>query len=173
MSEDELVARFTVAHRQGRGVAMTRRIELLTEASRRLPRERFARLLSTCWRAGDLREQQAILRALPLLEEPARWIPIAREGCRSNVGAIFEAIAAENTYPARHFGEHELNQMVIKAIFVGVRVARILGLRERMGPELRRMAADYVSERRAAGRSVPEDALALADGRVPTGGTQP
>ena len=40
---------------------------------------------------------------------------------------------------------------------VGVAVGRILGLEARITPELQRMVADYASERRAAGRSVPDD----------------
>lgn len=167
MSEDELATQFTTAYRVGPRAALARRVELLSEASMRLDAERFARFLHDCWRAGDLREQQAILRALPALREPERWTPIAREGCRSNVGALFEAIAAENPYPARYFGEAELNQMVIKALFVGVEVGRIAGLEPRMNPSLIRMASDYASERRAAQRAVSDDVLELAQGRVP------
>jgi hypothetical protein len=63
----------------------------------------------------------------------------------------------ENPYPAAHFPEPAFNQLVLKAYFIGVPVLRILGLDRRKTPELRRMAADYASERRAAGRSVPAD----------------
>jgi hypothetical protein len=47
--------------------------------------------------------------------------------------------------------------MVLKAIFIEVPVSRIEGLAQRRGPELERMARDYASERRAAGRPVPSD----------------
>jgi hypothetical protein len=47
--------------------------------------------------------------------------------------------------------------MVIKAIFMDVAVSRIECLERRNGPELKRMARDYASERRAAGRPVPRD----------------
>jgi hypothetical protein len=170
MSEEELVARFTAAHREGSGAALASRVALLQRASEELERERFVRFVAKCWRTGDLREQQAVLRALPSLPDPERWMRIAREGCRSNIAALFEAIATDNAYPAREFAEPDLNQTVIKALFIGVPVARIVGLEARMNAELRRMATDYVSERRAAGRSVPDDALALADGRVPRDG---
>ena len=60
-----------------------------------------------------------------------------------------------------HFPESSFNQMVLKAIFIEVPVGRILGLEDRITPELRRMAADYASERRAAARSVPEDVAYL------------
>ena len=46
---------------------------------------------------------------------------------------------------------------MVKALFNEVRVARILGLDRRVTPELVRMADGYGSERRAAGRSVPDD----------------
>ena len=54
-----------------------------------------------------------------------------------------------------------------KALFIGVPIARIVGLRRRLNPDLSRMARDYASERRAAGRTVPADlSLALHDARI-------
>jgi hypothetical protein len=47
--------------------------------------------------------------------------------------------------------------MVLKAFFTGVPLARVVGLDDRLTPELARMAAGFASERRAAGRSVPAD----------------
>jgi hypothetical protein len=55
--------------------------------------------------------------------------------------------------------------MVLKAVFVGAPVSRVVGLDRRATPELRRMASDYAAERRAAHRVVPEDvALILNSG---------
>ncbi len=114
-------------------------------------------LLRALFRSGDNDERVAVLRALPLLDEPDRFVPLATEGCRTNVKTVFEGIACENAFPARHLPEAAFNQMVLKAVFVGVRVTRIEGLASRITPDLRRMAADYASERTAAGRDVPED----------------
>jgi hypothetical protein len=61
-------------------------------------------------------------------------------------------------YPARYFPDDAFNQMVLKALFVGAPLAQIYGLAERTTSELIRMAEAYASERRAAGRPVPEDA---------------
>jgi hypothetical protein len=81
------------------------------------------------------------------------------------VETVFRAIACDNPYPAAHFPEASFNQMVLKAVFVGAPVSRIVGLSRRATPELRRMAEDYASERRAAGRAVPEDVtLVLSTG---------
>jgi hypothetical protein len=40
-------------------------------------------------------------------------------------------------------------------------------LRERLNPELARMASDFAAERRAAGRSVPADLGLIIEGRSP------
>lgn len=106
---------------------------------------------------GDAREKQAVLRALPLLSAPARFLEVAVEACRSSVQTVFEAIACENPYPREHFSEIAFNQLVIKALFTETAAARIVGLEDRVGSELVRMAEGYGSERRAAGRAVPED----------------
>jgi hypothetical protein len=110
---------------------------------------------------GDAREKQAVLRALPLLPEPLRFLEIGVEACRSSVQTVFEAIACENPYPADHFPEAAFNQMVLKALFIETRTARIDGLARRAGSELVRMVEGYASERRAAGRTVPEDIEAI------------
>jgi hypothetical protein len=114
-------------------------------------------LIEDCYSQGDNRERQAVLRALPLLPMPERYVAIAVEACRSSIQPLFEAIACENPYPATHFPELNFNQMVLKALFIGVAVERIIGLDARVTPELVRMAEDYASERKAAGRSVPSD----------------
>jgi hypothetical protein len=118
------------------------------------------------YNAGDNRERIALLRALPLLRDPASFLSIAIDGCRTNVKPVFDAIACENPYPARWFPEDAFCQMVLKAIFIGTPIARIEGLRERNTPELRRMARGYASERRAAGRDVPDDVYVLLDGET-------
>jgi hypothetical protein len=78
---------------------------------------------------------------------------------------VFEAIACENPFPAAQFPELHFNQMALKAVFLGVALARMLGLAERRTPELARMAEDFAAERRAAGRTVPAD-LSLLGSRA-------
>ena len=119
------------------------------------------------WAHGDNRERQAVLKVLPLLPDPARFAALAIEACRANVLTVFEAIACENPYPAQHFPELHFNQMVLKAAFNGVRLARIVGLRDRRNPELSRMGSDFAAERRAANRSVPDDLGLIIEGGSP------
>jgi hypothetical protein len=134
---------------------------LLLHAAAELTPGELEALVEECFLQGDTRERQAVLRTLALLPDPSRFVPLGVEACRTSVQPVFEAIACENPFPARHFPESSFNQMILKAIFIGVAVGRILGLEARITPELRRMAADYASERQAAGRSVPDDVAYL------------
>ena len=66
-------------------------------------------------------------------------------------------MACENPYPSQHFPDRNFNQLVLKALFNGVALSRVVGLASRLNAELTRMAGDYADERRAAGRAVPSD----------------
>jgi len=123
-------------------------------------------LVQGLFEAGEIGEQESILRTLELLPEPVHHVETALLGCRTNARRVFEAIACDNAYPERHFSELSYNQMVLKAIFIEVPVSRIEGLARRSGPELRRMANDYASERRAAGRAVPSDIELILRGNI-------
>ena len=145
------------------GIDDVGRALLLVEGLTHLPESEHVPWVDTCYRSGALRERQSILRALAVLPSPGRFLAVALDGFRASTQPIFEAIACENPYPATYFPEASFNQMVLKAVFTEVALARILDLRDRVTPDLARMAADYASERAAAGRSVQCD-LALLTG---------
>jgi len=111
---------------------------------------------------GEMRERQAVLRALPLLPRDERLVALGVDACRTHVQPVFEAIACENPFPASTFTDPAFAQMVLKCLFTGASLGRVVGLAERTTPELARMAKAYASERRAAGRSVPEDVARIA-----------
>ena len=116
-----------------------------------------------CYEMGDAREQQSWLRAVALLPAPDRFLALVIDACRTNILPVFEAVACENPYANRFFPERNFNQLVMKALFNGVRLDRIVGLAARANIELARMATDFAAERRAAGRPVPTDiGLALS-----------
>lgn len=117
----------------------------------------FAELFKDLRRTADVAELIALYRGLPLYPEPESLDFEVGEGLRSNIRAVFEAIAHDTPYPRDHFDDHRWNHMVLKALFVDTRLTPILGLRERANPELARILVDYAEERLAAGRPVPED----------------
>jgi hypothetical protein len=121
------------------------------------------RIVEAAYRAGDERERAALVRGLALLPDPASLKPIALATGRTNSVPLYSALALDNPFPAAYYSEHELNQLVLKALFIGIPIERVHGLAARANPELSRMCEDYADERLAAGRSVPSDIwLALA-----------
>ena len=117
-------------------------------------RNDFARRLEQIFLTADVGELVTFYRSLPLLPEPERWVSRAAEGVRSNMKAVFEAVAHRNPFPREHFEEGIWNQMVLKALFVGSSLHEVVGLDERANPTLSTMLVDYAHERWAAARTV-------------------
>lgn len=138
------------------------RLWLLTQALPQLAPTAQADWLLQLFEAGELGEQVSILRVLPLLPDPARFLETGVQACRTNARDVFEAIVCDNPFLAEHFPPLNFNQAIMKAIFMEVPISRVSELARRITPELSRMAKGYASERRAAGRPVPNDAEFLA-----------
>ncbi len=124
--------------------------------------DKYLQILNQVFAAGDVRELVALYQALPLLPSSERFCDLlaaalrdrAAEGIRSNMTAVFNAVALNNPYPAKYLDNLAWNQMVLKALFVGSPLHLIQGIDERANPELARMLVDYAHERWAAGRDV-------------------
>lgn len=140
------------------------RCRLLVDALIQVSPEEHLGLVRSLLYKGGIGEQRSLVRSLILLPEPAAFLPVAIEACRGNVLDVFIAMACENRYPAYFFPDLNFNQMVMKALFNGVALARIAGLARRRTAELARMAVDYASERRAAGRPIPGDIDTIIEG---------
>jgi hypothetical protein len=135
--------------------------------------ETFVQRFVQLCRTADVAEAIAFYRGLPLYSDPPLLEAQAAEGTRTNMRAVFEAVAHRSPYPRERFAENRWNHMVLKALFVGSTLHPIQGLDERANPTLARMLCDYAHERWAAGRPVsPElwrcvgphaDAEALGD----------
>lgn len=130
---------------------------LLLRAAEALDGPMLQAVVDRCYGDGDIRERQAILRSLPLLPYPERFLAIAADAARSGVLPVFEAIACENPYPAAHLPTKNFNQMVVAALSSGIALDRIVGLGTRVTPDLVRQANEWAAERRSASRSVPAD----------------
>lgn len=138
-----------------RGWSLTDAARILLLAS--LPHEGkpFAERFRALCQTADVAEAIALYRGLPLYPEAEALEPQVGEGLRSNVKAMFEAIAHRNPYPRQVFDQHRWNHMVLKALFIGSELAPIEGLDERANAELARIMCDFAHERWAAGRPVP------------------
>ncbi len=117
--------------------------------------ETYVKTISELFRAAEMNELVALYSALPVLAHPEAWRFQATEGVRNNIADVQSAIMLHNPYPAAHLDEAAWNQLVLKAFFTEKDVSQIIGLSERKNARLSQTLADYVAERRAAGRSLP------------------
>ena len=114
----------------------------------------FQKRLQKLFATGDMGELVTLYQALPLFPHPESFTAQAAEGLRSNIKAVFEAVAHGNPFPAVHFSEEQWNQMVLKALFIDSTLQPILEFDRRANAELARILVDYAHERWAAGRVV-------------------
>jgi hypothetical protein len=127
------------------------------------------RIVSELYETGDGREKAAIVRALVFLPDAHRFVPVALDCGRTHDLVLYRALACGNGFPALFYSEREFNAFAMKSVFVGVSAAEVLGLPQRLNPELSRMALDYVDERESAGRPVPPSVWDLIGPRPPVG----
>lgn len=113
--------------------------------------------LNQVFSTADVGELTALYLSLPLLPYPEAHRPRASEGIRTNMTVVFNAIALDNPYPNDYMEEGAFNQLVLKAIFIGSPLKRIIGLDQRSNPDLAQMLTDFAHERWAAKRQVPAE----------------
>jgi len=116
----------------------------------------FAARIDRLCAVAEVTELVACLKGFAVFPAAAALEARAREGVRASMRPPFEAIACHNPYPFDYFNEAAWNQMVVKCVFVGASIDAIVGLRERRNPALVRMLKDFVAERRAAARPLPD-----------------
>src|SRR5262245_24461405 len=74
---------------------------------------KFKARLEQLFRSADIGELIAFYRGLPLYPAPNLHVARAREGARSGMRPIFEAVAHRNPYPQEQFDENAWNHMVL------------------------------------------------------------
>lgn len=116
--------------------------------------ERTVRL----YHEGDAAEKLAVLSALPLLDLGDAGVPLLLDALRTNDTRL--VAAAMGPYAA-HLDAAAWRQGVIKCVFMGIPLVAVDRLDERADAELAAMLSALAQERAAAGRRMPQDALAL------------
>jgi hypothetical protein len=106
---------------------------------------------------GDEAERIALMRGLIFFAPGDYLTRLALEAGRTNSLELLSALTLDNPYPASFYTEPAFNQMVLKGLFLGLAIERVVGIEQRANPELTRMCENYVVERENAGRAVPVD----------------
>ena len=131
-----------------------------------LPVETNQAVLKDLFGTADYRELIALYKGLYFLENAAEFVARAREGLRTNMVGVFDAIALENPFPARYLPEDAWNHMVLKAMFMGRPIYRIYRIEDRKNPTLADIFMDYAEERRSAFRPVSPELWRFISGHV-------
>ncbi|WP_243794736.1 EboA domain-containing protein [Saccharopolyspora gloriosae] len=124
---------------------------------------RLAEETTALYRYGDDAERRGVLRALDALARPElipAGVELVRDALRTN---DIRLVAAAMGPFAQHLDDHAWRHGVLKCLFTGVPLTAVADWRRRADDELRRMVTDFAAERRAAGRTVPGDAVALLE----------
>jgi|SRR5215203_2305450 len=137
----------------GLSVDQAARIGLVL-ASYRGDDQAFADTVESLCRTAEVNELIAYYRGIAIFPAPLLLRNRAREGIRSAMTPVFEAVAHRNPFPRTMFDQEAWNQMVLKALFIGSRLDPIQGLDQRANPDLASTLVDYAHERWAAGRPV-------------------
>ena len=136
----------------GWSVDQAARVALLLAGAR--DEGNFLEKLEQLCNTADVRELIAFYQGLPLYPNQNAYVARAGEGARTNMKAVFEAVAHHNPYPAEQFDEHAWNQLVLKAVFVGSSLNAIHDFDRRRNTDLARTLVDYAHERWAASRVI-------------------
>lgn len=129
-----------------------------------LPTNRNHALLDTLFSAADYRESVAMYKGLYFLENAGDFMLRAREGLRTNMVGVFDAIALHNPFPAKYLTTDAWNQMVLKAVFMERPIYKIYSIEERKNPKLALIFLDYAQERWAAHRKVTPELWRFVSG---------
>jgi len=114
----------------------------------------YVHTLDQLFAAGEVHELVALYQGLPLLPHQPAFRLRCAEGIRTNMKAVFCAIAHRNPYPSEQLDDDQWNQLVLKCLFVGVPLDPVVGLDARANSKLARMLVDFAHERWAAKRPV-------------------
>lgn len=127
---------------------------LLSQLLEQAPIGERTALLRQLFLWGDDHEKVATLKALDWLDSEGVCLELALQAGRTSNPQVFAALALDTAYPSRHYPERAFHQLVLKALGMGLDVARLVGLEQRQGVTLNQLALDLLDEQLAADRPV-------------------
>lgn len=110
--------------------------------------------IESLFKNAEMNELADLYAALPVFAYSSTWVKRCAEGIRSSIGIALESVIYNNPYPSKFLDEAAWNQLVLKSFFTDKDVNRIIGLDDRVNPQLASTLIDYAHERWAANRPV-------------------
>jgi hypothetical protein len=131
-----------------------------------IPIHQNEKVLKKLAEMADIKELVCLYKGLFFLENAQDFVSLVQEGIRTNMAAVFDAIALENPFSAEYLPADAWNQLVLKAVFMGRPLYRIVDLDLRKNEKLALIVHDYIHERWSAGRLVSPEIWRLVAGYV-------
>lgn len=121
-------------------------------------------VVTALYRRGDDAERRGVLRGFNAIEAPTPpWrdagLELVHDALRANDTRL--VAAALGPFAAAHLDDHAWRHGVLKCVFLGIPLSVVAELEARADDELAAMSARFAEERRAAGRTVPDDLTLL------------
>jgi hypothetical protein len=156
---EEVYPGFTQSHwdlqQLSRGLLMTQ-----------LPVHQNVEIVKNLAEMADIKELVCLYRGFFFLKNAEDFVLLVQEGIRTNMVAVFDAIALANPFAAKYLPVDAWNQLVLKALFMGRPLYQIIDLDLRKNEKLALIIHDYIHERWSAGRLVSPEIWRLVSGFV-------
>ncbi|MER2492448.1 EboA domain-containing protein [Catenovulum sediminis] len=150
---------------EDRSFALVELVRILLIA-KSLDCEQIAAQTKSYYQFADESEKCALLKGLNWLDASGDAVQIAIRAARCNSLVEFSALALDNPYPSSFFPALNYNQLVLKAIFMGLDISKVINLQTRLNQNLSNMCFAYLIEQALAQRTPPASiwlAIRLAD----------
>lgn len=131
-----------------------------------LPVEHNVEIIKNLAEMAAIKELVCLYKGLYFLKNAPDFVLMVQEGIRTNMVAVFDAIALANPFPAKYLPTDAWNQLVLKAVFMGRPLYQIIDLDLRKNEKLALIVHDYIHERWSAGRLVTPEIWRLVEGYV-------
>ncbi|MGX1930146.1 EboA domain-containing protein [Flagellimonas sp. 2504JD4-2] len=112
---------------------------------------------------AEMNELVALYKGLFFLDNAKEFTAQVKEGIRTNMVNVFDAICLGNPYAAEYLDEAAWNQLILKAVFMERPLFKIHNIDKRKNKALAEMLQDYVKERWAASRDVTPEIWRMMD----------
>lgn len=111
-------------------------------------------VLKSFFEIAEMKELVALYKGLYFLENASEFSNQFKEGIRTNMGNVFDAIAMGNPYAKAYLNQDAWNQLILKSFFMDRKIYTIQNIDDGKNEHLANMLQDYVKERWAADRQV-------------------
>ncbi len=126
--------------------------------------EKNANTIQNFFEIAEMKELITLYKGLFFLDSAVEFSEQVKEGVRTNMVNVFDAICLGNPYAATYLEDAAWNQMILKAVFMERPLFKVQDIDKRRNKELAEMLQDYIKERWAAGREVSPEVWRVVHG---------